>query len=175
MRPSRGTKAGIAAGIAIVTVGLTLSFSGDGRGNFGFSLTAAACTLIILMCIHAWVVDTSEERAGLTRAVREAAAQERKAFALQAANEAEMARLRRDMNAERAAITRTLHVERAAMEAEFEERRLEVSKAAFREGVLMERSGMLKPDVETPPANLIQFPKPEPAAERSREHGFVSP
>lgn len=177
------TRTTITTGITLLAGGLAAGTSGAIRGETAHSiggacLTTIALTLIALTAIRTWIINTRHEREDLAIARREAEAQERKYFALQAALESEMGRLNRDMNAERARIAQTLIVEREAMENEFERRRLEVTKEAFREGVYMERAGLLKPDAPTP-ANLIQFPGQQdgdaPERERSREHGVVGP
>lgn len=175
----------LTAGVPLLAAGLVLCVSGAIRGSLphslgGTSLTMVALTLIALALIRSWVIDTRHEREDLAAARRDAEAQERKFFALQAAQESEMARFNRDMNVERARITKMLFVEREAMQAQFDEERLQLSKDAFRMGVEMERSGALKPDKAAAPDNLIPFPEQGVSAQqsehqRSREHEVVGP
>lgn len=172
-----------AAGAVLLTGGLLISVRGVMRSDVpcslgGTSLIVAALTLIALAVIRTWIGDARDERRELADARREAESEQRRYFALQAALNGEATRLNRDMAMERARVAATLIAEREAMSREFEERRLDEQKEAFRAGVEMERAGMLKPDAPAP-ANLIQFPRQEPASaserERSREHGVVGP
>lgn len=168
------------AGTALLAGGLLVSARGVMRSDVpcslgGTSLIVAALTLIALAAIRTWISDTRDERRELADSRRQADAEQRRYFALQAALNGEMTRLNRDMALERARIAAKLIAEREAMRREFEERRLDEQKEAFQAGIDMERAWrMVKP--ETPvPANLIQFPQQQPDQERSREHGVVRP
>jgi hypothetical protein len=141
----------------------------------GTSLVIAALTLIALAVIRTWIGDVRDERRELADSRRQADAEQRRYFALQAALNGEKTRLTRDMALERARIAATLIAEREAMGREFEERRLDEQKEAFQAGIDMERAWRtVKPDTPIP-ANLIQFPRQQPDQERSREHGVVRP
>jgi hypothetical protein len=146
----------------------------------GACLVMVGLTLIILVCVRRWIVNTREAERLLAAAQRQAQEERTQYIAAKAALENEHGRLNRDMAAERARIRATLVAERAKMRAEFEEERATLASEAFRTGVEMERAGMLKPDRQ-PAGNLIKFPKqvpqpdPAPARERSREHGVVGP
>lgn len=172
-----------AAGAALLAGGLLTSARGVMRSDVpcslgGASLIVAALILIALAAIRTWIGDARDERRELAASRHQSDAEQRRYFALQAALNGEMTRLTRDMALERARIAATLIAEREAMDREFEERRLDDQKEAFRTGVEMERAGMLKPDTPVP-ANLIQFPRQQPERtpdqERSREHGVVGP
>ncbi|MEU5595727.1 hypothetical protein [Streptomyces sp. NPDC020298] len=182
MRLASGSRIILAGGATLLASGLGLGAIGvtgsdASRSLGGTCLVTAALTMIALTLIHHWVVDTSVVRRELVRSLGEVEAERRRYTALQGALEAEATRLTRDLNEERAAVTATLYAERAAMQKKFEEQRLQLAGEAFRTGVQMERSGMLKPD-EPVPANLIQFPEHgqmSRSPERSREHGGVAP
>lgn len=150
----------MASGLALLAIGMSLICVGVARGSFGHSVSGTAVTMISLFVIalhrvHRWIRDTARERTDLADARKDAEAQERKYFALQAAIENEGVRMRRDMNSERHAIAMTLAKERRVMEEQFEQRRLELTQKAFREGVMMERDGHLRPEKI---AALLQFP-----------------
>ncbi|MGW2209966.1 hypothetical protein [Streptomyces sp. NPDC001781] len=173
-------------GPVLLAIGLGASGYGSVRDDLamslgGLSAVFAAMSLIALIRVRAWIINTSRERAELASARQAAEREQRRYFALQAALEGEQSRLTKDVAAERAANTARLAAEREAMEAEFEERRLQVQKDAFRCGVEMERSGALKPEPTAPAAaNLIPFPKqplpgPQLGRELSREHDAVEP
>ncbi|BBC35208.1 hypothetical protein SGFS_065020 [Streptomyces graminofaciens] len=140
----------------------------------GTSLVVTALTFIALVIIRGWIGDARDERRELAISRREADAQQRKYFALQALLECEATRLHHAVATEQAQNAATLIAEREAMHAELEEQRLQISTEAFRTGVEMERAGMLKPDAPIP-ANLIQFPDRSPGREHSRGHGVVGP
>lgn len=174
------TRTTAAAGAALLAGGL--AFSGHGVlsshascSMAGIAIIVTALTLITLTVIRKWIGDARDERRDLATARREADAEQRKYFALQAALEGETTRLRRDMALEQAQNAATLITERAAMQAELEEQRLQISTEAFRTGAEMERAGMLKPDAPAVPANLIQFPKRAPDREQPRGHEVVAP
>ncbi|MBD9723514.1 hypothetical protein PV755_18925 [Streptomyces caniscabiei] len=176
-----GMRVAATAGGVLLTSGLALSGHGFVHDHttcsiVGMGLIVTALTVIALTVIRVWIGDAREERRELTLARKEADAEQRKYFAAQAALESEMTRLHRDVAAERAAAEAALAVERAALYAELEEERLEITKDAFRTGVEMERSGMLKAGAPAALANLIQFPD-QAARElaRSREHNGVAP
>lgn len=173
-------KATTAAGAALLAGGLAFSGHGVISGHAhcsmaGVALVVTALTLMTLAIIRKWIGDARDERRDLATARREADAEQRKYFALQAALEGEMTRLRRDMAIEQAQNAATLSAERAAMQAELEEQRLQIATEAFRTGVEMERAGMLKPEAPAAPPNLIPFPKRTPDHERSRGHEVVGP
>lgn len=176
-----GLRTARATGIALLAAGLSASGYGVAtqatpHSLAGVCLTVTALTLIALTCIRAWIVNTSAERDQLIEARSDAEAERRRYFAAQAALEGEMTRLTRDMAADRARAAAKLLADRTAMEAEFEENRLQLQTEAFRTGVQMERSGMLKPETPALPTNLIPFPgHPSPARERTREHEGVGP
>lgn len=164
-----------AAAAVLMAGGIALSGHGVIRGHAtcstaGTSLVVTALTLAALTVIRRWIGDAREERRDLATARREADAEQRKYFALQAALEGEMTRLHRDMATEREHVAATLATEREALHAELEENRLQITTEAFRTGVEMERAGMLKPDAPAAVANLIPFPDPA-ARSSSREHG----
>lgn len=167
-------------GAALLAGGLLVSARGVMHNDVpcslgGTSLVVTALTLIALPVIRTWIGDTRDERRELADSRRQADAEQRRYFALQAALNGEMTRHNRDMALERARVAATLIAEREAMGKEFEERRLDEQKEAFQAGIDMERSWrMVKPDAPVP-ANLIQFPQQQPDQERSREHGVVRP
>jgi hypothetical protein len=174
------TRATVAAGTALLAGGLAFSGHGLIRSHAtcsmaGIAIVVTALTLIALAVIRKWIGDARDERRDLATARREADAEQRKYFALQAALEGETTRLRRDMALEQAQNAAALIAEREAMQAQLEEQRLQIATEAFRTGVEMERAGMLKPDAPAIPANLIQFPKRTPDHERSRGHEVVGP
>lgn len=181
---SSKTATTIAAGILLAGFAVILrSASGDNVAGAlgGACLVMVGLSLLILVFVRHWVVNTNEERRILAAAQRQAQESRTKYIAAQAALENEQGRLNRDMAAERAAIRATLVVERKKLRADFEEQRAQCMAEAFRTGAEMERAGMLKPGHPEPPANLIQFPKQQPAQaptpqrDRSREHGVVGP
>lgn len=174
------TRATAAAGTALLAGGLAFSGHGVLHGHAscstaGIAIVVTALTLIVLTVIRKWIGDAREERRDLATSRREADAEQRKYFALEAALEGETTRLRRDMALEQAQNAATLAVEREAMNAQLEEQRLQIATEAFRTGVEMERAGMLKPDAPAIPANLIQFPKRAPGREQPRGHEVVVP
>ncbi|MFD9445015.1 hypothetical protein [Streptomyces sp. NPDC060001] len=173
-----------AAGAALLTGGLSVGIHGVVRGDIphalgGIALGFTGLFVIALVAIRRWICDTSIERRDLAQARREADAEHHTYIAARADLESEMTRLNRDMNTERRRIATALLADRRALEAEFEDKKLQVEGEAFRLGVRMERAGMLKPDEQPAPPNLIQFPKQQPDAaperERSRGHNEVAP
>lgn len=180
MSLTSSTRATAAVGGALLTGGLAFSGHGLIRSHTscsmaGISIVVTALTLIALAIIRKWIGDAREERRDLATSRREADAEQRKYFALQAALEGETTRLRRDMALEQAQNAATLAAEREAMNAQLEEQRLQIATEAFRTGVEMERAGMLKPDAPATPANLIPFPKRAPDHEQPRGHEVVVP
>lgn len=174
------TRATAGVGAALLAGGLAFSGHGLIRSHpsctvAGVPIVVTALTIIALTVIRKWIGDTREERRDLAAARREADAEQRKYFALQAALEGETTRLRRDMALEQAQNAATLTAEREAMNDQLEEQRLQIATEAFRTGVQMERAGMLKPDAPTAPANLIPFPKRAADREQPRGHEVVVP
>ncbi|MFF6829579.1 hypothetical protein [Streptomyces longwoodensis] len=179
-----GTAAGVlVSGFAVII----RSASGDNiAGSIGGAcLVMVALTLVILVLVRRWIINTAEERRILAACQREAQSERARYIAAQAALEGEMGRLTRDMAAERSAIRAALIEDRRRMRAEFEEERTQLAADAFQLGAQMERNGDLKKKQQPESANLIPFPKQErqraqdpqdqPHHERSREHGVVGP
>jgi hypothetical protein len=183
MEFTAGSKTAITTAVGILLAGFAVIIRSASRDNVAGSIGGACIvmvgvSLVILLFVRYWVVNTSEERRVLAAAQRQAQEERTQYIAAKAALENEHGRLNRDMAAERARIRAALKVEQAKMRAEFDEERATLAAEAFRTGVEMERAGMLKPDRQ-PAGNLIKFPKqvpqPAPARERSREHGVVGP
>lgn len=162
------------------------------RSLGGAFLAIAALTLLALVAIRQWIVDTRDERRILAASQREAVAERARYQAAQAALENEQGRLYRDLAADRAALNAqiaaerdALHAEiaaeREAMEAEFERARGELSADVMNTVMSWINGGKLQPPSH-PKNNLIRFPgqaqeqaEPQASRERSREHGSVGP
>ncbi|MGW3135964.1 hypothetical protein [Streptomyces sp. NPDC001139] len=163
------------AGLTAVTHGLLKSNAAHSIG--GSCVAFLAFGVIFLINLRGWIVDTSDERRILGSATRAAQDERTRYIAAQAALENEQGRLNRDMATERRRIAAQLIAEREALRAEFEEKRAtlitETMEATFR----MISSGKLTAPEDTSHGRLIPFPQQhsEPARERSREHGVVSP
>lgn len=180
---TNGTK--VTAGTAAVAMagGLTVVLHGTLRANLahtvgGTCITLVALTVIALILIRRWIVDTSEERRMLAAAQRQAQAERSRYFAAQAAMEVEQGRLTRDRAIEQRADAARLKAERDAMAAEFENKRGELIAETMRATFQMIHSGKLAPEHHRQ-STVIQFPKQhpqhQPERERSREHGVVGP
>lgn len=176
------TKAAVGTAAVAMIAGLTAVAHGLLRNNTAHSIGGSCVAFlgfgaIFLINVRAWIVDTSEERRLLSAATRAAQDERTRYIAAQAALENEQGRLNRDMAIERRRIAAQLIAEREALTADFEEKRAalvtETMEATFR----MIRSGKLTPPEDTSHGRLIPFPQQhsEPARERSREHGVVSP
>ncbi|KAF2774688.1 DUF3147 family protein [Streptomyces sp. OM5714] len=176
---AEGTRTTAVAAAVTLLGGLAVIVYGIIRHNLAWSLggaclTMPVLTLIALVVVRRWIVDTRQERIALSIAQRHAEGQRTRYIALEAALENEHGRLVRDMAAERAQMAARLQAERDAMEAEFEERKATLICETMEATVRMFRGGKFAP--ETPAkGNLIRFPEKLPAQERSREHGVVGP
>lgn len=166
-----------------MTTGLGVVLYGTLRDDLartlgGTCLALIALTVIALILIRSWIVDTSQERRILGASQREAQRQRDMYFAAQAALEVEQGRLNQDRAAERRADIIRLQAERKAMEQEFEDRRATVIAETMEATILMMRSGDLDPAPSTT-GRLIPFPhqqaQPHPERARSREKGVVGP
>ncbi|MDL5205064.1 hypothetical protein [Streptomyces sp. ALI-76-A] len=144
----------------------------------GTCLTLTALTLLALILIRNWIVDTRDERRILAAAQRETVAERSRYFAAQAALENEQGRLNRDMAAERAGLAARLQAEREALAAEFEERRATVIAETMEATFRMFHDGKFAPGVPEQ-SKVIQLREHQqqrhPERERSREHGVVRP
>ncbi|MFB6787627.1 hypothetical protein ACFCWT_13220 [Streptomyces olivaceus] len=148
----------------------------------GACLTMPVLTLVALVAVRRWIVDTRDERRALAAAQRQAEGERTRYIAAQAALENEQGRLRRDMAAERAQINARMAAEREALTIEFEERRATLVCETMEATVLMFKDGKFAPD-STTPGNLIRLADrlpgqgfaPDVKRERSREHGVVGP
>lgn len=178
---TNGTKVMATTATAAMAAGLAAVLQGSLRGDLaralgGTCLTLVALTVIALILIRRWIVDTSEERRLLAASQRQAQAERYKYFACQAAMEVEQGRLARDRAIEQRADAARLQVEREAMAAEFENKRADLIVETMRATFQMIYSRKFAPD-QTPMGSLIEFPKQHPQQERSRsrEHGVVRP
>lgn len=174
-----GTRATATTAGTILLGGLTLTLYGAIRGNAAHSIggtcfTIVALTVIALLVIRRWVVDTSAERQRLATAELRTLDEYVSYMALKAALVNEQGRLREDLAAERTKIYKTLAQERAAMQEEFELARSEVSSEAMRILASWYVDGKVRPP-ERAKSNLIAFPQQEPQRDRPREHGVVGP
>lgn len=174
-----GTRATATTAGTILLGGLTLTLYGSIRDNVAHSVsgtcfTIVAITVIALLIIRRWVVDTSDERRRLAEAERRAQDEYASYIALKAALEVEQGRLRQDISAEHAALNERLAVERAAMQEEFELARTELSNEAMRIAFSWVKGGKVRPP-ERARTNLIPFPQQDPQQERAREHEVVHP
>lgn len=179
MELTGGTRATATTAGTILLGGLALTTYGAIRNNTAHSLsgtcfTIAAITVIVLLTIRHWVVDTSAERRRLAEDQRRTQDEYASYIALKAALEVEQGRLRQDINAEHAALDERLAAERAAMQEEFELARVELSNEAMRIAFSWVKSGEVRPP-ERAKTNLIPFPQHESQQERAREHGVVGP
>ena len=175
-----GTKAAVGAGAVTMLTGFTAITHGIAVDNTAHSVGGAAIiftavTAIALALLRRWIVDTTEERRLLIAAQCEAHAKSNRYTALQAALELEQGRLHQDLNTERHRIAVQLIAEREAMRVEFEEKRATLITETMEATVRMIQSG--KATTRETTGQLIPFPQqqPEPARQRSREHGVVSP
>lgn len=170
--------AALASGLAVVLYGTLRDDLARALG--GTCVTLTALTVIALILIRQWIVDTSEERRALADATRRAADVRDRYVASQAALECEQTRLTRDRATERYADAALLKTEREAMAADFETRRGNLIAETMEATLLMFQGGKFNPEA-TGAGNLIHFPKqhpevdPEVSRERSREHGGVGP
>jgi hypothetical protein len=174
-----GTRATATTAGTVLLGGLSLTLYGALRNNFAHSLggtclTITALTVIALVIIRRWIVDTSNERHRLAENERRAQDEYASYIALKAALENEQGRLRQDISAEHAAINERLKAERAKMEADFEERRATLISETMTTTFLMIRGNKFAPDVASA-GKLIPFPQQEPERQRAREHGVVGP
>lgn len=197
MKLGGGAQLTAAAGTALLIGGVSVVAYGIYRDDLtrstgGAFLAIAALTLLALVAIRRWIVDTRDERRILAASQREAVGERARYQAAQAALENEQGRLYRDLAADRAALNAqiaaerdALHAkvaaEREAMEAEFERARGEISADAMDNMMSWITGGKLRPP-ERPKDNLIRFPgqaqdqaEPQASRERSREHGSVGP
>lgn len=181
---SSKTATATAAGILITGFAVILrSVSGDDvAGSIGGAcLVMVGLSLVILVFVKHWVVNTSAERRALAVTQQLAQDERTKYVAAQAILEGDQVRLYRDLAAEKASLAAAIVAERKKMRADFEEERATICAEAFQTGAEMERAGMLKPGKQPQRGNLIRFPKQEqqpvqaPQRERSREHGVVGP
>lgn len=174
-----GMRATILAGAAVLLSGLSLSIhaiatDSTPRSLGGACLTVIALTVIALVILRSWIVDTSAERELLATALREAHAEKARYFACETALEQEHGRLRQDIIAERAALNERLEAERRQMAADFEEHRADLIAETTEATFLMIRSGKLAPQQQDH-GTVIRFPKQEPEHQRAREHGVFRP
>lgn len=174
-----GTRATATAAGTILLGGLSLTLYGTIRDDFahalgGTCLTITALTVIALVIIHRWIIDTSNERRILAEAQAKAQDECARYVALQAALENEQGRLRQDVNAELAAINERLEVERRKMDADFEERRNDLISQTMEVTVRMFHNGKFAPEAASR-GSVIPFPQQEPQRQRAREHGVVGP
>ncbi|MFW3473594.1 hypothetical protein ACN24M_20235 [Streptomyces microflavus] len=157
---SRATAAGAAlitsAGLTIVLYGIITKDLTRTVGGAIFTMTAL--TLIALVLIRRWITTTSDDRARLGDAVREADAERMRYVAAQAAGEVERARLRRDATAERQQLTARLAAERAVMIAQFEDQRAELVCKTMETTVQLYRAGHFDPGAPAPYAQVISLP-----------------
>lgn len=168
--------ASVVGGLAVVLYGTLRDDLARAVGGTAVSLTAL--TVLALVLLRRWIVDTSNERRLLAATQREFVAERSRYFAAQAALEVEQGRLNRDMAAERAALDARLKAEREAMAVEFEEQRATLISETMEATVLMIHDGRLAPDAQTQ-SKVIQLrahqAQRHPERERSREHGVVGP
>lgn len=178
-----GARATAGAAGTATTGGLVVVLYGTLDDNLartlaGTCLTLVALTVLALVLIRQWIVDTRDERRILAAAQRQAEGERTRYIASQAALENEQGRLNRDMAAERYALTARLNAEREKLAAEFEERRAALIAETMEVTVRMMRDGKLAPAPSTT-GNLIPFPhqhpQPETTRARSREHGVGAP
>lgn len=185
MQSTGSTRALTGTASAALIGGLTVVLYGTLRQDLaraigGTCVTLIALTVIALVVIHRWIVDTREERRLLAASQREAQAEKSQYFAAQAALEVERGRLIQGRAAERRADAARLQAERKALADEFEECRASLIAEAMETTVQMMRR---KPPAEEPENKVIQFPKDLPhqhpqqqgERERSRERGEVAP
>ncbi|WP_328436994.1 hypothetical protein OHA71_06735 [Streptomyces sp. NBC_00444] len=176
-----GAAAALTGGLSVVVYG---TFRNDlGRALGGTCLTLTALTVIALILIRQWIVETSEERRLLAVSQREAQAEKSRYFAAQAALEVEQGRLSRDRAAERRADERRLMVERKAIADEFEEQKAALIAETMEATVMMFRDG--KRAAVPAQGKLIQLRQPQPQPEqepqahpertRSRGRGVAGP
>ncbi len=173
-----GTRATATTAGTILLGGLALTLYGSIRNNTAHSVsgtcfTGFALTIIVLLIIRRWVVDTSEERRRLAEDQRRTQDEYASYIAMKAALEVEQGRLRQDISAEHAALGERLAVERQKMEADFEERRAALISETTEATFMMIHNGRFAP--AAPSATLIPFPQQDPQRERAREHGVVHP
>ncbi|MEV6119874.1 hypothetical protein AB0M23_05010 [Streptomyces sp. NPDC052077] len=140
----------------------------------GACLTMPVLTLIALVAVRRWIVDTRDERRVLAAAQRQAEVERTRYIAAQAALENEQGRVRRDVAAERSALAAQTSAERAAMEAEFEEKRAALICKTMEATVRMFHEGKFAPQPSAT-TNLIPFPDKPVTRERPRGHGVVGP
>jgi hypothetical protein len=174
MNLTGGTRATATTAGTILLGGLTLTLYGAIRDNFAHSLggaclTITALTVIALVIIRRWIVDTSNERRRLAEDQRRTQDEYASYIALKAALEVEQGRLRQDISAEHAALNERLAVERAKMEADFEERRATLRAETMEATFLMFHNGKFAPGASQT-GQLIPFPQQEPQRQRAREH-----
>lgn len=174
-----GMRATILAGAAVLLSGLTLSIhaiavNSTPRSLGGACLTLIALTVISLVVLRSWIVDTSNDRRALNEATAKAQDEYTRYLALQTALEGEQTRLQKDVNAERAALIESLAVERRQMIADFEEHRAELIAETTEAAFLMFHSGKFAPQHQDR-GTIIRFPMQEPERQRAREHGVVGP
>ncbi|MFF7452168.1 MULTISPECIES: hypothetical protein [unclassified Streptomyces] len=166
----------MAGGLAAVLYGTLRADLARALG--GTCVTLTALTIIALILIRRWIVDTSHERQILAASQRETQNQKSMYIAAQAALEVEQGRLTRDRAAQLRADAARLKAERAAMDAEFEEKRAELVTQTMEATVLLIRSGKATAPAATE-NKVIQFPsqhaQAHPTRERSREHGGARP
>ena len=183
MESRRGTQAMAATAGTALVAGLAVVLYGTLRDDLaralgGTCVTLTALTVIALVLIRRWIVDTSEERRILAAAQREAERERSRYFAAQAALENEQGRLTRDRATERLADAARLKVERDAIAADFENRRGALIAETMEATMRMVRGGKLAPDAPAS-GTLIPFPHQQAhrqaERERSREHGVVGP
>lgn len=181
MELTNGTK--VLAGTASVAMagGLAAVLYGTLRADLaralgGTCVTLTALTVIALILIRRWIVDTSHERQCLAASQREAQNQKSAYIAAQAALEVEQGRLTRDRAVQLRADAARLKAERAIMEEEFEEARSALIQDTMEVTAQLLRGGKLTPGSPTK-STVIQFPRQHPQTEltRSREHGVVGP
>jgi hypothetical protein len=177
-----GTRTMAGAGGAATVGGLSVVLYGTLNNDVtrtigGTCITIVALTIVALILLRHWIVDTSEERRILGAAQRAAQAERARYFAAQAALENEQGRLHQDMAAERASLTARLQAEREAMAAEFEEQRASLVAETMEATFLMFHNGKFAPAAqrENKVIQLREHQQRHPVRERSREHGVASP
>ncbi len=154
-----------AAGIALTTHGVAQESAPHALGGVAF--TMIALTLLILLAVRRWIIDTSAERTRLAEATRSANDERTKYIAAQTAVEMERQRLTRDAAADRARTLALLDAERAAMQDAFEEQKAQLVADTLEVGAKLFRDRAAGEQARHDHARVIEFPKQEPTRARS--------
>jgi hypothetical protein len=177
MNLTGGTRATATTAGTVLLGGLSLTLYGIVRDDTahalgGTSITVTALTVITLLVIRRWVVDTRDERRRLAKSERRTQDEYASYIALKAALEVEQGRLRQDISAEHAALSERLTVEHAKMETDFEEAKAALIAETMEATLRMFDGGKFAPTA-TGAGKLIPFPQQEPQRQRAREHGVA--